>query len=474
MKLSWRKKNFKFLSLSSIKKKIFKNILVLSVWQERTVFSRLFPKITLFLRVKANKHFDTRIFDKEIARLAPDVAIMKQEGDFKRIAFLATEMIDMGGHTKCLRDLAIAMFDCYESCLFLTQIDTSYDHAPKAMKDISQYSSILGQNINLVRFNKKICKLFMQIIEYNPKVIFSFIHPNDIAGAMILYLIKTHTKSKVLYCPHASHYPNLGMSFADLILEGMPVTAYITQNFRKIKKTHVMGILSKAVGECPNFFPEEIFAKRRDIGIKDSYQCTMSGGASYKFFDTYGSEYFRMIKKLLERNLKVQHVILSEFNEEQQNIIQKIFNASKTRERLLILPFSTEYELIFKCADVFIDSFPVSSALTQIDLMRLQVPSVVKINRENAFWSFHEYQKTDYPYMFEKVDDILKGVERLLLDKAECLRIVSENYLYYLNNYEGYTMKQRLCNIIEHADCLEQFYDRFDESISYTIKGINI
>lgn len=473
MKLNWRKKNIKNLGISSFKTQVCKKLLALSIWKKKTIFSMLFPKIVLFFKVKANQDFDTRSFDRDISKLVPDMTIQRQAGNPKRIAFLATEMADMGGHTKCVRELAVAIFDCYENCLFLTQLGNSQKYAPKAIKDIGRYSSISGENINLFYFNKRTTKLFMQIVGYNPKIIFSFIHPNDIAGAMILSLIKKYTEIKVLYCPHASHYPSLGMTFADLVLEGMPVTAYITQNYRNIKKTHVLGILSKTAEECPNFFSEQIFAKRCEIGIKDLYQCTMSGGAAYKFFDSHDSEYFKMIKALLECNPKVQHVILSEFNEEQQSIIKKIFNGSGARDRLLILPFSNEYELIFKCADVFIDSFPISSALTQIDLMRLQVPSVVKINRENALWSFHEYQKKDYPYMFEKVDDVLKGIERLLLDKAECHRIVSENYLYYLHNYEGNIVKQRLCNIIENADCLEQFYDIFDESVSYTIKGIN-
>ena len=93
-----------------------------------------------------------------------------------------------------------------------------------------------------------------------------------------------------------------------------------------------------------------------------------------------------------------------------------------------------------------------------IDLMRLKVPYVVKINCENAHWSFHEYQRTDYPYMFEKNDDLLKGIETLLTDKQECARIIEMNYRHYLETFEGNAVKKRLCEIIDNADHLESFY----------------
>lgn len=100
----------------------------------------------------------------------------------------------------------------------------------------------------------------------------------------------------------------------------------------------------------------------------------------------------------MEARQNVRAIILSNFNSEQTELIENIFSDSSARERLVLSPLSTTYELSFICADVFLDSFPVSAALTMVDLMRLRVPAVVKINRKNILWSFHEYQRPDYPY----------------------------------------------------------------------------
>ena len=287
---------------------------------------------------------------------------------------------------------------------------------------------------------------------------FVFINPDDVFGTMILALLKNHTGVKIIYCPHASHYPNSGVSFADLSLEALPTTAFITQHYRHFDKTAFIPMLSKKQEDFPLFSAEEIADKRKEIGIGENDLCTMSGAGAYKFFDKGDSEYFRTVKNLLDGNSSIKHIVLSNFNKVQRNIIDEIFADSESRNRLIFLPFSNEYELFFKCADVFIDSWPVSSALTMIDLMRLKVPYAVKINRENAHWSFHEYQSSAYPYMFENADDLLRGVEKLLADKAERDRIVVMNYQRYLNTFEGNAVKKRLCEIIDNADCLNRFY----------------
>lgn len=458
MKLfGWKNNSFKLFGVSVFRFQIRKDCLVLCfldipVWKKKTELSGLFQK------VKENKNFDTRELDKEIDRLCPDIDFVKSPVKKNRIAYLITELYDAGGHTKCVREQVLCLKDNYNQRLFLTKISRSYDLAPSVMSELSKNAVLSGKNISFVCWKKKLLSLFSEIAAFNPSILFVFIHPDDIFGAMLLSLLKKHTDIKIIYCPHASHYPNLGVSFADITLEALSTTAFISQHYRHFDRTVFVPMMSKKSEDFPSFTDEEIAAKRKEIGIGKSDLCTMSGASAYKFFDGNISEYFQTIKNLLDNHKNVKHVILSNFNKAQQKIINDIFAGSEAKARLIVLPFSNEYELFFKCADVFIDSFPVSSALTMIDLMRLKVPYVVKINCENAHWSFHEYQRTDYPYMFEKNDDLLKGIETLLTDKQECARIIEMNYRHYLETFEGNAVKKRLCEIIDNVDHLESFY----------------
>lgn len=458
MKLfGWKNNSFKFFGVSVLRYQIRKGSIVLRlldipVWKKKTELSELFQK------VRENKNFDTRDLDNKIDRLCPDVDFAKLPVNKSRIAYLITELYDAGGHTKCVREQVCCLNGSYEQHVFFTKISRSYDLAPSAMSELAKNAVLSGEDISFIGWKKKLLKLFYKIADFNPSVLFVFIHPDDIFGTMLLSLLKKHTGIKLIYCPHASHYPNLGVSFADATLEALPTAAFITQHYRHFDRTVFVPMMSKKAEDFPSFSDEDIAAERKKIGIGENDLCTMSGAGAYKFFDGETSEYFRTIKKLLERNHNVTHVILSHFDNAQQNIIDKIFADSEAKKRLIILPFSTKYELFFKCADVFIDSFPVSSALTMIDLMRLKVPYVVKINCENAHWSFHEYQSPDYPYMFEKADDLLKGVEKLLSDKAERDRIIEANFNHYMNTFEGNSVKKRLCDIIDNADDLKRFY----------------
>ena len=458
MKLfGWKNNSFKLFGVSVIRFQIRNGSVVLRlldipVWKKKTELAELIWKI------KENKSFDTREFDKEISRLCPKISYAKASPNKSRIAYLATLLCDAGGHTKCVREQVKCLKDSYEQQIFFTEISRSYELASSAMAEMADAAALSGEDISFVGWKKKLLRLFNKIADFNPSVLFVFIHPGDIFGTMVLSLLKKHTDIKILYCPHVSHYPNLGVSFADATLEALPTAAFITQHYRHFDRTVFVPMMSKKAEDFPSFSDEDIAAERKKIGIGENDLCTMSGADAYKFFDGETSEYFRTIKELLERNLNVTHVILSHFDNAQQNIIDKIFADSEAKKRLIILPFSTKYELFFKCADVFIDSFPVSSALTMIDLMRLKVPYVVKINRENAHWSFHEYQSPDYPYMFEKADDLLKGVEKLLSDKAERARIVEVNFKHYMNTFEGNSVKKRLCDIIDNADDLKRFY----------------
>ena len=437
------------------------------------VWCKVTPLSRIIYEFKKNKNFDTRKFDKELENIAPIVNKMENILYADRVAVLATELSDNGGHSKCIQDLVTILSEKYRQHVFLTNYSQSLKKAPSIMSHIAKYALLDGENIGNLCWRKKIIKLFCEICTFSPKVIFIYIHPDDVYGTMLLSMIKKYTKIKIYYAPHASHYPNLGISFADITLEGMPLTAYITQKMRKCTKTYLIGMISKRQKDFPVFTREEILSCRKKLGLQETELCTMSGGSSYKFFDSHeSSEYFNTVKLLLERNYNVKHVVVSNFSNAEKSCIDRIFEKSETRNRLILHPLTKEYELLFCCADVFIDSFPVSGALTMIDLMRLKVPAVVKINRENPLWSFHEYQRPDFPYMFDNNKDFLCGIEELLYNKALREDEKEKNYQFYLKKYEGDACKLRLYELIDNSDRLETYYTVFDSEISDNIKGV--
>ena len=161
------------------------------------------------------------------------------------------------------------------------------------------------------------------------------------------------------------------------------------------------------------------------------------------------AEYFLMVRKVLSLEPKLFHVILSNFSDKQMNIINDIFkNNSELKKRLIIIPLRPDFEPFFRSADVFVDSFPVSSALTQLDLMKNRTASVVKVNTDNPEKSFHEYLPKDYPYMFETVEGMIGGILLLLNNPLERKKAIDMNYQHWLENYESDAIINNVLNLV--------------------------
>lgn len=450
--IGWKNGKLKFLGLTLLKIK-YKNNGASLVFCSITVYKlkKISKLMNLSHEFKMNKSFDTRFFDKRIN----EIVSTKQKIDLPlnrhKIAYLVTLCGDMGGHTKLIKSLVKSLNKKYEQRLFFTQYSACKDSAPKFLSEIKNFVEIDGSDTSLLfNFKKLVSNFSEKIIEFAPETLMVYIHPDDVFGTAVLAYLKNTTDIKIIYFNHASHYPVLGMSFADVILEGMPTTEKVTHEQRHFTNTKIIGLQSLPKGETVYYSNDELQNLRNNLGIKADEFVTMSGGSAYKFFDKENnSAYFEMIKNLLAKEPKLKHVIISQFNSEQNSTIKSIFsNCSELKNRIVFVPYQTNFDKYFQMADVFIDSFPVSSALTQIDLMRNKVASVVKINREIPEFSFHEYQMPDYPYMFEKVEDMEKAILELLYDETKRKEMIEKNYEFWLKTYESSVYKNKILKII--------------------------
>jgi ABC-type cobalt transport system substrate-binding protein len=424
----------------------------------KTIYRRLFcGKLYYFERrfAKEQKN-DMRYLDREIERYALEINPLDFEKKTidNRIVFLASELYDFGGHTEVIKNIIESLPVEYESKLFLIHKSRTFHYAPVKIKHISQFCEIDGINAGYTSDKKNLLRMFNKITKFKPKAIFVFIHNNDVFSVALLACLKKWTKIKIFYSDTASHQFSIGMSFADLILEGMPSTAFITQKYRGFKNTFVSRICYLPREKLP-IITENL---RKEILPSDAL-CTVSGAAAYKFFENDNSLYLEMIKRLLEKNENLYHILITELTPRYKRIFDSIFKNSFIKNRIKILNFTPNFKSLFKCADVFIDSFPISSAFTMIDLMSLKIPIVVKMNKNNIAFSFHEYLAPNYPYMFENIQEMEIGIENLLFNKEQREQIAQTNYEYFLNFYEGKKYTKNLIDLINCED-LNIVYDK--------------
>lgn len=424
---------------------------------------------------KRNKNFDCRQFDNQIAQLT-DKALenyhfQKNEINNNRIAILATLFYDMGGHTECVKNVAKLLNDKYEIKIFLTSKDEAYSYAPNKIKLIEQYSKIDGiDSVDDRADSAKLIDMFEKINEFSPRVLFVYMNTCDCIATALLYLLKKYTDIKIIFDNHASHYPTLGMSFVDGVVYQLPSAHYITKKYRKIDKGININLCSEKLEEIVDISDVTKSKIRKSLGIKDKNFFSLSGASSYKFFSEKKSEYFEMIKSLLEEEPHLQHIVITNLNPQQRDIVDNIFKDSLVRDRLSFINFTPNYSEIFQSCDLFIDSFPCGSALTHVDLMKHKKMSVVKINKQNALQSFHEFFPSDYPHMFSNVEDMKNDILFLIKNNDEIKKYEQILYNHYLNTFEGNFVRNQLINVIEKSENLKDLYYKMPENVTYNVE----
>jgi hypothetical protein len=400
---------------------------------------------------KQNIFFNNNLLDREIENFALQIEVKENKKELKseNIAFLATEFYEQGGHAVLMRNILQNIPKNYNTKLFLTKKNKSMKIAKKRIMEISSYTKIDGIDFSFMHEKKFLMQMFNKITDFSPKAIIVFMHMNDAFAAAILAFLKKHTDIKILFVNFAAHHPSLGMSFADLILELSPYNAFVTQKYRGLANTHIIWLAGESEKNLPVFSDEQIKETKNKIGIPQNCVCSMTGCASYKL----NLEFLEFICRLLEKYENLYHVLITNLTEE----LASVFQNSKVKNRLLILNFTANYKPIFKCADFFIDSFPMSNDLTMIDLMSLKIPFVSMINKKNIIQSFNEYMPKNYPYVFENLEDLEQGVHKLFLDKDERNRIAEMNYEHFLNFFEGKKVTEKILNLVNCNDFSDVF-----------------
>lgn len=413
--------------------------------------------------VHDNRSFDVSRIDQKIAAAirphAKKICVKRDSPNCHRVAYLVTAMVDKaGGHNKLVANGYRLLSEDYECKLFLTLKSQTERLAPNLLKGMPGFDGVDAIGPSCV---DDVVRIAQEIVNFNPVILMVYANPDDYWAIAIVALIKRVSQIKVMISGHTSHCPYLGVSFSDVTVHALMVSVYVDQVFRH----HYNIVLSKSAMFCGRIewnsrIPDDNnCVQRRQLNVPDNYLLTVSSGAGYKFFNPDGSsDYFSMIIKMLHQNKNVIHILRVWGNQTCINSIKTIVNESGVQDRFRILSATEKYENFYAAADLYIDSIPIGSALATVDLMRLKVPYVVFANRKNALWSFDDYQRDDYPFVYESSESMLNAINLLLNDTGRRMSEIEKNYAYYLRTFEGSVGKAFLENVISHADCLDALY----------------
>jgi glycosyltransferase involved in cell wall biosynthesis len=424
---------------------------------------------------KSRTVFSSKLLERHIERCTDRVVpvfLSKNlpPRDENRVGILASTIYDVGGHTECLMRFSESFHAEYDLHLFLT--NSSGDSSVKAKTKYSYLKTIL--KITAVSARKgggggKVTSLIESILASNVKILFVYMHMDDAVACGVLAYLSKYTEVKIVFFNHGDHAFSLGFESPDLIIELRKQGQFVTHQHREKNNTALIPLQGVKSEKLRSYAAAELSAKRRELGLTADDLVSLSGFASFKVFQDKGNAYLILIKNLLMNEIRCKHILVTEMSKRERNSLRKVFEGSEhLLERLIIIDRVVEFDLLLQVADVFIDSFPLGSALVHIDAIRNKLPTIIKKNSRNELYTFYNYLYEDYEYAVESVEEMLEKILFLLRNKEERQHVAEKCYQHYLDTYEFDIIKSRYKLLIDNHLSLSQFYT--DLPVGYICK----
>lgn len=426
--------------------------------------SLLYAKKSAKSFIKSKRIFNSRQLEFTIAKctdkiLRERVATGSHAAN-NRVGILASTIFDVGGHTECLMRFVESFHSEYELQLFLT--NSNGDSRIEATTKYAYLETVLtitetdsGNN----NFANKISHLTDSILKSKIKMVFVYMHMDDVISCAILSYLAKHTDVKIIFFNHGDHTFSLGFEFTDLIIELRKQGQYITQHYRDKFNTTIIPLQGINADKNKTYSIAELLAKKNELGLSSNDLVSLSGFSSHKVFKDRNNSYLRYIKKLLSSEPKLKHVLVTEISSKDRKNIGTVFKGSEhLLDRLIIVDRVVEFDLLLQVGDVFIDSFPLGSALVHIDAIRNKRPTIIKKNNQNELYTFYNYLYDGYEYAIDDIDEMINRSLYLIRDQQEQKNIAAKCYAHYLDTYEFLTIKKKYKQLIENHQALDQFY----------------
>lgn len=212
----------------------------------------------------------------------------------KTILHIATEVYDVGGHTRVLEDIVSALPE-FQHTLILTDMRHHYSTGALSLGILAERFEKLGIRVLFLKRQGSMDRLLEldQMIEIiSPSTIFLNAHHFD----TVTYGVANHTTApRVLFLHHADFQPSLGATRPDYVHVDLTVNCH----------DHCCAML----GEKPTM----LFMTVKDFGIRQADFTQpltgVSAGAAYKYAGRAGFTYGELIAELVASGVSTMHHI---------------------------------------------------------------------------------------------------------------------------------------------------------------------
>ncbi len=259
-------------------------------------------------------------------------------------------------------------------------------------------------------FVDKIDFLIDELWNLAPEKLFPYVSHNDVVGGA---LIQKHLAKEIILSWVYDHGTSLAISNSS-------ITKYIAKNdsyyytLKSINKNNIIDIIPPSF-DCDESLIYEPFKNHKNL-------ITASASArSYKFETKYIYEYHKIISKVLKETGGLHYHFGPLSEDYKENIFKELDILNVDRVRFVHIEWEDNFSnsLINKNVDVFISSFPTSSARIAIEVNSIGIP-IIGHDSLNRLFSVRHFISPDNFYWQNERDFflIIDNLNQDLLKKS--------------------------------------------------------
>jgi|GEM_PF-6020828 len=291
------------------------------------------------------------------------------EGKKDKVLYVTSGLLSQGGVTQLLLNLV----EGHQGGKFDTKVFSTEQFRPtdRGHVRVKRVMSIVDVDFvsQAENFSSSIQELREAIIDFDPCLLVYLLAPQDVVagGIPILFPDRRH-----LFVNASHHVATIGSFQFDGIVDIMPDFYKETKRSKrnpKIEYISLGGRMSRKQGE--KVVPADI---RSTVGIAQDTLVSMTIGNPHKCLWAGNKAYGRSLASALKANPSWHHVLVAKDMELVKDSIVEV--EPLLAPRIHCLPPTTEILAVLKACDLYINSFPMSGALSMLDTMTVSRPSV--------------------------------------------------------------------------------------------------
>lgn len=337
----------------------------------------------------------------EISRKTITSTNVKYDGFQKKILHIATTIYDTGGHTRLLKNW-INYDITYDNEVLLVEKD-AISEAVETLKFLKQKKikvQFLNEKTLLNRAQKlrEICDGFEYIVLHT--------HPHDVVPVLAL----TDIKSKVFFMNHADHRFWLGATVADKFLELRKMGQNISINLRGIKEeyTSILPIPLKPIDDC---LDREFI--RNELKVKPNEVLLFSVASKHKYQPVHDQGISSIFLPLINSNDNLKMLVVGPDKKEKYWGDMYINSGG----RIDAIGMKSEVDMYYKAADIYIDSYPISSLTSLLDAAKYGLP-IFSINKGAGASDLDDIALDKIDFKYDSFTKLVEAVDIFIKDKS--------------------------------------------------------